>query len=66
MRKLTLVVEIDQPEANWLWEAHRDSKLINGVKVDSIADGNALKELSDYLDELDNRIEDLKETLSNL
>lgn len=38
-RKLTLEVEVDQPEADWLWNAHIENKPIHGVRVLSLGDG---------------------------
>lgn len=38
-RILTLEVEIDWPEADWLWHAHIGNKPIHGVKVLSLSNG---------------------------
>ena len=45
MRILTLVIEADQPTANWIWESHLKNKMINGVTVDAIGSGNQLKRM---------------------
>ena len=56
MRTLTLVVESNQPDANWIWESHRNNELINGVKIQVIASGNELERLEK---ELDSALDDL-------
>lgn len=55
-RLLTLVVEVDQPEANWLWELHMDGKPRHGITaVLALSDGNQL----DARDRLEEELEDL-------
>ena len=47
MRKLTLVVDVDQPTANWIWESHKKNKSINGVNVLSISEGDKTRSSMD-------------------
>ena len=42
-RILTIVVEIQSDEAAWIWDAHMKGPM-NGVKVNSIANGDVVKE----------------------
>lgn len=35
---MTLEVEVRQPEANWIWDAHGKNQQIYGVRVRSIGD----------------------------
>ena len=40
-RVLTIEVEFEShPEAAWIWEAHKENKIINGVKIKVIAEGS--------------------------
>ena len=50
-RILTLVVEVDQPEADWIWESHLRGK-INGVIVKSISNGDLAKKLDEARDDI--------------
>ena len=43
-RILTVVVELQGDEGNWLWEAHMKGPK-NGVKVLALGDGNAYDEI---------------------
>ena len=51
-RTLTIVVEADQPEADWIWNTHRDSKKQHGVVVNKIASGDQLAELESEIERL--------------
>ena len=59
-RILTLVVEVDRPEADWIWENHKEGKAINGVKVNSISNGDLLEDLSKAEEEIADLHEHLK------
>lgn len=50
MRKLTLLVEVKQPEANWIWETHKTQEMFLGVVVKAIGEGDKIKELEDELE----------------
>lgn len=55
-RLLTIVVEVDQPAANWLWELHMDGKARHGITaVRVLHDGNVFTDK----DELERHIEEL-------
>jgi hypothetical protein len=43
MRTLKLVVEVHQPEANWLWKSHQDGLEIHGVYVKSLTNGDIME-----------------------
>lgn len=59
-RVLTLVIKItDHKEAKWIWDAHMsDSK--NGVKVQTICDGDVISKVVDKFLEFDDDLEDVK------
>lgn len=40
MRQLTIVIDAEQPEANWLWDTMMQRKHIHGVQVFKIGDGD--------------------------
>jgi hypothetical protein len=44
MRRLTIVIDVDQPDANWLWKAHSSGETIHGIRIEAIAEGDKLKE----------------------
>lgn len=46
-RVITIVCEVDQPEANWIWENHLKPGTTHGVSVIGIANGNLMDEVSD-------------------
>lgn len=47
-RKMVLEVEVIQPDADWLWQAHiKQDQYIHGVKVISLSDGDLDEKLSD-------------------
>ena len=41
-RQLTIEVEVDQPEANWIWESHLNGTKFHGMRVGSIEEGHVL------------------------
>lgn len=45
IRELTLLVDVEQPTANWLWESHIQWKGLNGVLVKKIGEGNQMIEI---------------------
>lgn len=50
-RLITIVMEIDQPQANWLWEVHRTGAPQNGItNILIMANGNKITELEKLLD----------------
>ena len=58
MRTLTLLVEAEQPDANWIWDNHRDGNMTHGVNVTMIAAGDTVKTLNKECDELAAELED--------
>lgn len=40
LRELTLVVRVEQPTANWIWECHGQMKGLHGVLVTKICEGD--------------------------
>ena len=56
MRKLTLTVEADQPEADWIWEALKDREQRHGLKIIGVADGDLVGDLEAELDDLHDKI----------
>ena len=59
MRKLTLVVDANQPEADWLWESLKDRKPYHGIKVTTVADGDLVTKLEEELEALHDKIAQL-------
>ena len=41
-RTLTLVVDIHQPRANWLWRSFAECRYVNGCYVRSVSEGDTL------------------------
>jgi hypothetical protein len=50
-RILTLVVEVEQPEGNWIWESHLKGR-VNGVTINSISEGDLLTEVEEAREDL--------------
>lgn len=48
IRTLTLVVEVHQPQANWIWESHQAELEFDGVYVKAIAEGDRLKSETEF------------------
>lgn len=42
VRQLTLVISVDQPDANWIWDSHIKNTFVNGVLVEKIAEGDMM------------------------
>lgn len=58
-RILTIVCEVDQPEANWIWESHMaDRGTIHGVSIISIHSDDKVKKLN-LLEEKINSLQEL-------
>ncbi len=55
-RTITIVCDIDQPEADWIWKCHGEGKPFHGIMVNVIANGN----LSEKVDELEAQLEELE------
>ena len=51
-RTITIVCEVEQPEANWIWESHRDGKFIHGINVTAISTGDALEKYDLAIEEI--------------
>lgn len=53
-RILTIVVEVDQPEANWIWDVHMGvkSKAFGITKVISICDGDEVERLEEEIEKI--------------
>ena len=45
MRILTLVVEANQPEADWIWESHKKNEFTHGVIASMICTGDKIHTL---------------------
>lgn len=46
-RIVTLVVELQGDDGNWIWKTHGNNEVKNGMKVLTIQNGDALEELRD-------------------
>lgn len=58
-RLLTIVIEVEQPAANWLWEIHRTGKGLHGVcSVHAMANGDQLEERDKIEKELEEMIKE--------
>jgi hypothetical protein len=33
MRRLTLLVDVDQPDGDWIWDSHSKGEMVKGVMV---------------------------------
>lgn len=47
MRVVTFAVEVEPGKSKWLWDSHITKTFLNGVKVVSIAEGDAVRELAE-------------------
>lgn len=58
-RKMTLVIDADMAESHWIWESFKDRKKIHGIEIKSIAEGDHLKIIDDFLEGCDISKKDL-------
>ncbi len=56
-RILTLVVEVEQPEANWIWKTHIHGESFHGISIISIANNDKIRELDDLKENLNALVE---------
>jgi len=56
-RILTLVVEIEQPEANWIWKTHINGESFHGVSIIAIANNDKIQELDDLKENINSLAE---------
>ena len=58
-RIITIVCEVDQPEANWIWESHMAvGGVTRGVSIISIYNDDQMKKLN-LLEEKINSLQDI-------
>jgi len=53
-RVLTLVVELQGSEGNWVWDAHMKGP-VNGLRIKSISEGDSVEKLEEAYAEIEER-----------